>query len=253
MKQQLDRTCSPQEKAYPLFDMHVATDAPSEGLVFAREELREKFEAWGFSHDELVHHGLTFGPRTATAYESCPLIDIHMSKKFSGEHGSITMKETERKVIEAMTAAGLPGYFHSEFVVKDIHVEPVTSGLMLRPFPFAPFDLARREVPKVWDFHVAAEHDAVPEALRRLLLQNEVYSLLRRKMREGREKIFEVFTLQGISSREEGQEVFDTFMKWWVESNGPPADAKLEYTTKMQTFHNPRLVPPTVDRIASDK
>jgi hypothetical protein len=122
MKQQLDRTCSPQEKAYPLFDMHVATDAPSEGLVFAREELREKFEAWGFSHDELVHHGLTFGPRTATAYESCPLIDIHMSKKFSGEHGSITMKETERKVIEAMTAAGLPGYFHSEFVVKDIHV-----------------------------------------------------------------------------------------------------------------------------------
>ncbi len=226
------------------YDMHVATET-SQG----RDELHAALLNLGFKDDELAERGLMFDKRTAQYYpSSCPLIDIHMSRKIV-DRPELTQVEIE--VDRAMEAAQVPGYWHSEYIDWDVRlVHDADRSFCLRPFFCQSLESRPRDAHKVWDLHLCFLEDDLPGQLRDELVNHGLYYLARYKMRQGERKRYAVFTVQGVNDvKTEGYRFVKELVFWLGHVGAPSCDLKMEITTRMQTYCNTSLVPPTIDTI----
>lgn len=222
------------------YDMHLATEAGDS------TSLKTALAALGFKDDNLAARGLIFDPETAKQYSACPLIDVHASKKVPTHDELLKLEE---EVDELMVMHDMTGYWHSEYVKKDEHIEPA-GPFSLEPLPFARLESRPREKEKVWDIHLAMREDTVPETLKETLIAHGLYYLARlKKTTDGSEARFAVYTVQGVNRAKEGQRFYDELCGWLKRIGAPPCDIKLEITTAMKLYNSPRAVPPTIDHI----
>lgn len=206
------------------YDMHVATEVGDNKL------LRQHLARLEFKDDNLVARGLQYDSETAKHYVLCPLIDVHASKKVATPK---ELEDLEGEVHRVMEEANVTGYWHSECVPADLHVEP-TGPLQLRPLPFKRLASRPRNLSKVWDLHLAMQDDLLPKELKDLLVENGVYYLARTKKTPEGEKRFAVFTVQGVNSAEEGKTFFFRLCEWLEAVNAPSCDIKREVITAMK-------------------
>lgn len=230
-----------------LYDIHVATDVISDRA--ARNNLHQLLIAAGYHDDELKENGLSFDKRTAEHFATCPLIDIHMSRKIGSRK---ELQVAEKLLDHLMSTAVPPGYWHSECVPDgyDRHINPIRGTWEALPWFCEPLQLnvsAPRH--KVWDLHISLREDSVPIPMKRHLIEHGIYFLSRWKQRDGVRSAWSVFTVQGTTPVHHGLEFFDNLIQWLQHSGAPAFDAKLEITTAMQVYRNPKRVPPTVEEI----
>lgn len=225
----------------PKYDMHLATE------VGDSECLKEALRKLGFSDDNLAQRGLIFDTETAKYYETCPLIDVHVSKKVDTHP---ELRELELEVDRLMIETGATGYWHSECILADEHLESL-EGFALKPLPFERLVSRPRDREKVWDIHLSFREKLMPPGLSEAMIESGIYYLARMKrVAEGGEERFAVYTVQGINRLVEGKRFYAELCAWLKSIGAPPCDIKLELTTAMKLYRNPRAVPPTVDTIA---
>ena len=222
-----------------LYDIHVATEGNADS-----RELHGILAGLGFKDDELVERGLIFDPITAKYYTSCPLIDIHMSLKTADLN---ELRSFEKELDALLFARSIPGYWHSEFIEADEHLE--SDGILyLQPLPFEKLESRPREESKKWDIHVAMSEQGLPVGFKQLLIEHGLYFLSRFKGKEVKER-FAVFTVQGVNHVSEGRKFYQLLKEWLVSVGAPTCDIKLEITTAMKTCNSPRAIPPTIERV----
>lgn len=225
------------------YDIHVATD---EGLG-DRYQLQQLLDSLGFTDDNLVHRGIVTDQRTAQQYTNCPLIDIHVSRKVE----NITeLKALEESVHGAMEATQVSGYWHSEYVDFDLSI--YASRAVNKPSSFFcdPLELQRdRTKHKKWDIHVCFSAVDLPQSLHTTMIEQGLYYISRRKMRQGKWHEYSIFTLQGVNHPREGRRFCKEMIFWLGKAGAPTFDIKLEFTTRMEKYRNPRAHPPTIDCI----
>lgn len=221
------------------YDMHVASEAGNGTL------LREHLARLGFKDDNLVARGLQYDSETAKHYVACPIIDVHASKKVATPE-ELNILEDEADA--AMTETGVTGYWHSESVPADQHLEPI-GVFKLHPLPFHRLASRPRDISKVWDLHLAMREDSLVKELRDALVENGLYYLSRLKKTPEGEKKFAVFTVQGVNSLKTGWNFYTRLCEWLGQVNAPSCDIKFERTTAMKLYNSPKAVPPTIDTI----
>jgi hypothetical protein len=222
------------------YDMHIATEAgDSAALKQALSELE-------FRDDNLAERHLTFDAETGKHYSACPLIDVHVSKKIEARP---ELRELEIRVNQIMKQTNVTGYWHSEYIMADDHIDPQVP-FALKPLPFARLSSRPRSEEKVWDIHLAFRESLMPPGLSETLIENGIYYIARlKKVPEGGEDRFAVYTVQGINRTKEGENFYLKFVEWLKAVGVPACDIKLELTTAMEVYNSPRLVPPTIEHI----
>ncbi len=229
-----------------LYDIHVATETASA----EQEPLHEKLIQLGYFDDDLAERGLIFDSETAKHYASCPLIDIHMSRKITTIE---ELREAETKLHEVMLAATVAGYWHSEYVAMDAKIIPEEKEYQDRTFFCKPLQSQPRSENKVWDIHMALRENDIPSDLKEKLIAHGLYFLSRWKKNkqnpDAPKERFAVFTVQGISHPQDGKIFYQRLIAWMIEVGAPQFDAKMEITTRMETYRNPKAVPPTITEI----
>ena len=223
------------------YDMHIATEAGNSSKYF-----KEKLIDLGFKDDNLAQKGLIFDTETAKYYECCPLIDIHVSKKVPTHP---ELREIEVEVHKIMNQSGLVGYWHSECILEDGHYDKSVE-FELKPLPFKRLLSQPRDDEKVWDIHISFRERSVPESLGKVLIENGIYYLARlKRVPEGGEDRFSVYTVQGVNSLKQGRMFYMRMCEWLQSIGAPSFDIKLELTTAMRLYNKPSTVPPTINNI----
>ena len=222
------------------YDMHIATEAGDS------EPLKKALADLGFKDDNLVRQGLVYDSETAKHYVSCPLIDVHASKKIATIEERL---ELEAVVDKLMRQFNMTGYWHTESIEEDEPIEP-TSQFTLTPLPFERLSSRPRSDRKVWDIHLAIRESLMPEGLGDILINHGLYYLSRnKKLPDGGEASFAVYTVQGVNQAKEGRKFYRKMRQWLRAIGAPSCDIKLEITTGMEVYNSPQAIPPTVDHI----
>ncbi len=224
------------------YDMHIATEDGDTAT------LKQGLATLGFRDDNLAQMGLVFDEETSKHYTACPLMKVHASKKLPTETHA-ELRNLEFEVSKLMEDTESVGYWHSECIMFDDHIEP-TSTFKLKPLPFARLASRPRHQKKVWDIHLAFCESLMPKGLSEALIGNGIYYLARlKKVPEGGEERFAVYTVQGVNRYKEGERFYLELCEWLRSVGVPPCDIKLELTTAMELYKSPRTVPPAVDSI----
>lgn len=222
------------------YDMHVATEAGDSVGV------KKALDGLGFKDDNLADRRLIFDPETEKYYKTCPAIVVHASKKVENHP---ELRELEIEVDRIMRETDSTGYWHSECILKDKRIES-QSPFVLKSLPFARLLSRPRDKEKVWDIHLAIRESLIPNGFSEALIGNGIYYLARwKKVQEGSQERFAVFTAQGVNSLKDGRRFYAELCEWLEEVGAPPCDIKLELTTAMKLYNSPRAVPPTIDHI----
>ncbi len=223
------------------FDMHVATEGSNERTPFVKA-----LERMDFTHDLLIERHVTFLKNVPVS--SCPLIGVHMTKKYA-EPSSI---EGDLECVQyLMTQHGQVGYAHAEVASKDITLIAQEPFQIARPWPLNRLEGEIRPENKKWDLHIAIPTDTMPQELEEILRYeySGLYSIQLRKKRDGKEKIFTVYTMQGISSPEDGRRLHRVLRDWFEDVNAPHIEMKQETYIGMFRVGDPKIVPPTVSEV----
>lgn len=198
------------------YDMHVATEAGNSDL------LRRHLARLEFKNDNLVARGLQYDSETAKHYVACPIIDVHASKKVAT---SQELELLEREIHDAMTETEVTGYWHSESVPADQHLEPM-GAFKLHQLPFQRLASRPRNTSKVWDLHLAMREDSLVKEFKDTLVENGLYYLSRIKKTPEGEKTFAVFTVQGVNPLKEGWNFYNRLCEWLGQVSAPSCDIK---------------------------
>jgi len=217
------------------FDLHVATQE-TRNLDFERELL-----LMGFTSDPLLE------PRVMFPKGEYPLLGTHMTKKYSH------LDEVQRDMaiaLERMKQWGQIGYLHGEATSADITLIS-KSSLSLKPWPVEKFNAMPNAADKKWDIHIAIPEDNLPASLEDVLHHSNsgFYYIALQKNREGKDRVFRAYTIQGINSPTEGKRLFQVLSHWLIDSRAPYAEMKQETYIGMLRAGNPRIVPPTIKEV----
>jgi len=224
-----------------MYDIHVATEGGS------AEAVRVGLSTLGFKDDNLSKQGLTFNSKTAQYYSSCPLIDIHVSRKISVRQELLII---QKQVINLMEKYGAIGYIHSEWTREDKTIDNRSEAVVgIKPLPFRTLYAEPRDTQKKWDLHVSVKESELTDNLKSVLLDGGLYYLSRWKGSKGSLEEYAVFTVQGINRVSEGKKLFDQLITWLGDTCACEYSIKLEVTTFMRTFNSPSLIPPTINEI----
>ena len=222
------------------YDMHIATEAGDSVAV------KEAITALGFKDDNLADRKLIFDQETAQHYTSCPAIVVHASKKVQDPS---ELRELEIAVQKIMEKTESTGYWHSECVWEDKHIES-RATFAPKPLPFARLSSRPRAEEKIWDIHLAIRERTLPTGFSELLIENGIYYLARlKRVPDGGEERYAVFTVQGVNRFSEGKRLYAELCEWLEAVGAPQCDIKLELTTAMKPHNSPSAIPPTIDRI----
>ena len=229
-----------------VYDVHVAVEQPHGESD--NDSLRKELENLGFSDDRLVWPTVFLVDSRKPEPHASPLIDMHMSKKCSSPDEVTSL---EQVVDQILSASGVPSYWHSESVPPGFDVSLAGRGSMSDNlgFTFKPFLAEQREIIKQWDIHLSFKEDEVGRQLQNALRQQGFYYLLREKWPHGIVVTYAIYTIQGVNHPREGAELFRRMKEWLEQVRSPACDLKFEVTTAMQKYNDPKIVPPTIDRI----
>lgn len=223
-------------------DAHVATQgAGGKESVFAKT-----LEELGFQDDRLSQNRIIIEQEDLLS--SCPIIDIHMSRKFGMETvAEIRDLQTQLDELFASNPEAI-GYWHTETTAEDLLITPkqevFNSSLKV---PFAVTDLqSRQEQYKSCDCHFAIKRNLVSETFLKMMYQAGLYSISRLKPTgvNGAIEEWVVLTLQFVTKVSEGLKFFKKFTEYYQECGGPPLYAKFEITTNERVYRG-ALTPPT--------
>lgn len=223
------------------WDIHVAAQEDHAAAKAA-------FEKIGFFHDGLETNHVTF----SNDQTSCPLIGIHMTRKFDSPHD---MPATMQKVRDVLEKYNLTGYAHAEATAIDYSFR-ADAYQSRASWPLERFDAKSRKIEKKWDIHLAIPRNNTAAELEELLMESGMYHIDVRKPAnpdKGRpeEAVYRVHTIQGVNSMQEGKDITLALARFLGDNTVPYADLKMErYLTgecAMFRVNNPAIVPPTID------
>jgi len=228
------------------YDLHVATESCDD------ENLERALVNLGLTDDKLVNRHFNF--YGSVAVSACPLIELHMSKKYGQEQTSdvLTNVRKDIKQIEAlMRHYHVTGYAHAE-VTRSKYDLTITSNKEFYPcipWPIARFQPGFSTKEHRWDIHVAIPIDELPSQLATIIEQGGMYSIERLKTRNGITRIFSVYTIQGSCPAKDGRLLFDSLVKWFHAVNAPYIEIKMETYITLIKVGKPTILPPVVDRV----
>ena len=227
------------------FDIHIATEGTQNAA------LKQKLVALGFKDDDMAERHVTFDKKTGLFYTSCPLIGIHMSRKFATSDCRpvfAVAKQLER--LMNTVGAKETGYLHAEREWQDTVINPASKRFNPQvPFPCGYLKSRPRAKNKKWDIHIAIKKNELPKSLKDMLMSHGFYFIVLWKTREGKREQHVIFTIQGVSNAKDGLELFKRMQDWFMAAGGPRVEMKLEVTNVMKRFNNPMVVPPTVTEV----
>jgi hypothetical protein len=233
-------------------DLHFAAQAADkEGRQQIEELKRELLEKRGFKDDTLAFAGAVFPEGQEPFSMSCPIIEIHVSKHppTKTEIGSGL-----RELNNLMKKYNLvSGYAHGEKRLYDVTFE-ADDRFSPSPWRLEKFQskIRREGIEKKWDIHATVPRDFVynnPKVNSILKDDAGFYFIDVKKIRNGIEGIYRVYTIQGVNNTNEGEIVFDAFFDWAKKSKFPRLELCLEKTIQVCRYNNPQIVPPTIDKV----
>lgn len=225
------------------FDVHVATEGQED------RRLKRMLERMYFTDDQLTERGVTFLPNEGAWASSCPLIGLHMTNKDYDNRSSV---EGDVDFLQRLLIiTDQVGYTHAEVIAKDTTImNPQKYFDQRSEWPVQKFDAELGEANKKWDLHVTVPKDAPPELHTVLSYENSgLYYIDLLKRRNGEEREFRVYTIQGRSHPKEGHQLYGILEQWFNENKAPHVEMKLEVTLDMVRVGNPRIVPPTISQV----
>jgi len=228
------------------FDLHVATE-PCED-----ESLERTLMDLGLKHDRLVEQHVNFYGNIAVS--ACPLIGLHMSKKYDQNQPSEILSQIRKEIeqIEALLRKhGVIGYAHAEGTHPECDLVLTSKEEFNHcvSWPVARFQPTFSGKDKKWDIHIAIPIDNLPVQLATILEQSGMYSIELLKARNGAGRVFRIYTIQGISSPVEGMLLFDGLVNWFRAAHAPHIEIKMETYIAMVRVGEPTIVPPTIDHV----
>lgn len=228
------------------FDLHVATEADFP------VELETQLVAMGLEPDNLLDRHVSFYGKVQ--YSACPLIGLHLTKKYTSTPVAETKHKIEQELycVEALLKKHRTvGYAHGEVTHDEYDVTIRGEGPFNEhlPWPVKPFVPAISSSNKKWDIHIAIPIDQCSDKLQQILEASGMYSIDLLKVRDGRERVFRVFTIQGTSSPADGQCLFAVLRNWFSQSNAPYVEMKQETYVGMVRVGEPLIVPPTIEQV----
>jgi|SRR3989338_6929035 len=241
------------------YDVHVATQETRDPMF------EQELSRIGFTIDPLVE------PRAMFPRGGYPLLGTHMTKKYSDPNSIKTDMETARKLMEDMTKKysdpnsiktdmetarklmeewGQIGYIHGEVTSADLTILSKVN-LDMKPWPIQRFGSQPHTEDKKWDIHIAIPEYKLPPSLEEVLHHSNsgLYYISLLKNREGVERVFRAYTIQGINSPAEGRKLFEVLTHWFCDSRVPYAEMKQETYVGMFKVGSPRIIPPTIREI----
>lgn len=229
-----------------MIDVHIAAEPANDAAVAAQ------LVELGFTHDNLVARHVSF--YKGVPLSSCPLIGLHMTKKYVDEPAALARRSAladMQAAVEILRNHDLVGYAHAETVpagadltIKSNHpFSPVT------PWPVAPFEPVFSTANKLWDIHISLPVTQLVPALAATMEASGMYSIEVQKIRNGAAINFRVFTIQGVSSPREGRRLFEVLARWFEQANAPYIEMKQETYLGMERVGQPQIVPPTIDTV----
>lgn len=222
------------------YDAHVGVEGAKNPNVHAQ------FVDLGFRDDGLVNRRVTW--LAGVPVSSCPLIGIHMSKKYEDKE-SIGRNLTQIK--EILTAHKQVGYAHSELVAADAALtshEPLDLSILPTFKHLAP---QPKLEDKQWDVHITIPQARLNSSLDTLLQDYGLdwIDLSKPYKQVDSNPLFRVYSAQGINAPQEGRRFYQAVVEWLQAMHVPRADCKMEVYLDMIRVGNPSIVPPVVDRI----
>ena len=217
------------------YDVHVATQETRDPMF------EQELSRIGFTIDPLVE------PRAMFPRGGYPLLGTHMTKKYSDPNSIKTDMETARKLMEEW---GQIGYIHGEVTSADLTILSKVN-LDMKPWPIQRFGSQPHTEDKKWDIHIAIPEYKLPPSLEEVLHHSNsgLYYISLLKNREGVERVFRAYTIQGINSPAEGRKLFEVLTHWFCDSRVPYAEMKQETYVGMFKVGSPRIIPPTIREI----
>lgn len=227
-----------------MIDVHIAAEPANNPAC------TDALVALGFSHDTLLARHVTF--YQGMPLTSCPLIGLHMTKKYDlapARARELALADMQA-ACQIMRTAGLKGYAHAETVPAG-HDLTIASDKPFAPLPWPveAFTPSFSDRAKLWDIHIAIPIETMPPALVAIMTASGMYSIDVAKIRQGRQLVFRVFTIQGLSSPLEGKRLFQVLSRWFSQSQAPYVEIKQESYLGMERIGNPKIVPPTIDQV----
>lgn len=219
------------------YDAHVGVEG-SKNL-----SLEKELEKLGFLDDGLISRRVTWIKDKPVS--SCPLIGIHMSKKYETKESINRDLKTAEELLKQYRAIG---YGHSEAIVYDRSI--VTDGpLDLKVAPvFNKLNPEPSLENKKWDIHVSIPKNRLDERLDDLL-QEYGFDWIDLKKKHRNNQEFRVYSIQGISKVNNGKVLYLSVTQWLEDMKVPKADCKLESYIDMFRVGETSIVPPVVNEI----
>lgn len=226
------------------YDVHVAT----EGLTPNMDNLMQALEEIGFKDDGITGRPVTYAPEDGWG-GMCPIFGVHASKK---EYADINeVKDDMNLLKDLIPKFKQDGYAHAEYIDRDVTIKSTNAFHIIRPFPVEKFTGHVYNENKNWDMHIAMPIDTLPSELETIMSEpnSGMYFIELPKIRECKERLFRVYTIQGTSAPQDGQQLFTVLERWYTDVNAPHVEMKMEVTFDMFRIGNPRVVPPTVSEV----
>ncbi len=227
-------------------DLHVATQG-SQNI-----ELEQTLQALGLKPDAMIDRHVTF--LGDVAISACPLIGLHMTKKYdelSLAEARSTSSNDMMMVRQKLLESGDVGYAHLEVTLPgcDMTIKSQSPMRVLRPWPIAKFQPTFSLKNKKWDIHVAVPVDSMNSELEQTLHSSGMYYIELLKIRDGVERKFRIYTIQGLSAPIEGRRLFNALCDWFNDVSAPYVEIKQETYIDMFRVGNPEIVPPTIETV----
>ncbi|MBX9685306.1 MAG: hypothetical protein K2X27_01315 [Candidatus Obscuribacterales bacterium] len=227
-------------------DLHVATEG-SEDL-----SLENSLKKLGLTPDELVDRHVTFVDNVAVS--ACPLIGIHMTKKYDDLDADEAMaagKADMIKIKSELESSGQIGYAHLELTLPeyDVTIKSGAGMCLTQAWPLKRFKPCFRADNKKWDIHIAIPVDSLTSELSKIFYESGMYYIELMKIRAGVQQRFRIYTIQSISAANEGKAMFQALKKWFQDCSLPHVEMKFEIYVDMFRVGDPLIVPPTIDHV----
>ncbi len=205
--------------------------------------LEEEIEKFGFSDDGLINRRVTWIKDKPAS--SCPLIGIHMSKKYQTKEN---INEDLRILENLLYKYKVVGYGHSEVIVYDKSLSSQDKlDLGITPL-FRKLNPEPSLENKKWDIHVSISKSRLDNGLDDLL-QEYGFDWIDLKKKHRNNQEFRVYSIQGTSKINKGKILYLSVVNWLEDMKVPQADCKLESYIDMFRVGDTSIVPPVANEI----
>ncbi len=205
-------------------------------------QLEKEIGGLGFLDDGLISTRVTWVKNQPVT--SCPLIGIHMSKKYESKDNIGNDLNAVENLLKKYRATG---YGHSEVIVYDTAIRSEEPLNLTNP-GFHKLNPKSNLTNKKWDIHISVPKSNLDGRLDNILQEyNLDWIDLKKKHRNNQE--FRVYSVQGICPINIGKKLYFSVIEWLENIKIPQADCKLESYIDMFRVGETKIVPPVISEI----